>query len=198
MKSTMINLRKGEGINLNKNKPSLSKIRVGLGWDEISGNIDIDLDASVFICRLDHRNNPKLLTERHFVFYNNLATPNGSVVHSGDNRTGSGDGDDETIMVDLNRIEDEVTELSFFVTIHDANNRRQHFGMLKNSYIRIYDDNTNDTICEFKLDAEFDRITSIQFGSVIRSSTGWDFKAVGAGYKLELGDIVNQYLPATR
>lgn len=199
MNTGAINLKKGEGINLTKTKPSLTNIRVGLGWNE--GNINIDLDASVFACTTNHRNEPKLLTERHFVFYNNLATPNGSIVHSGDDRSG-GDGDEngdcETIRIMLDKIEKEVNELSFFVTIHEGIEKRQHFGQLSNSYIRIYDDNTNDTICEYKLDGQFDRITSIQFGSVIRDINGWSFKAVGAGYKLGLGDIVNQYLPASK
>ena len=197
--SNTINLRKGEGINLTKTKPSLKNIRVGLGWNE--GNINIDLDASVFACALDRKSQPKILTERHFVFYNNLATPNGSIVHSGDDRSG-GDGDEngdcETIRIDLDKIEREVTELSFFVTIHEGIEKRQHFGMLSNAYIRIYDDNTNDTICEYKLDNQYDKITSVQFGSVIRDVNGWTFNAVGAGYKLGLGDIVNQYLPATK
>lgn len=191
--SAMINLRKGEGINLTKTKPSLSNIRVGLGWNENGNNID--LDASVFVCG-NRNGETKLISERHFVFYNNLATPNGSVVHSGDDRTGGGNEDNETIRIDLNKLSSNVTELSFFVTIHEGIERRQHFGQLKNAYIRIYDDNTNDTICEYQLGSQLDNITVVQFGSVIHDLNGWSFKAVGAGYKLTLGDIVNQYLPS--
>lgn len=191
--SAVINLKKSEGINLSKSRPNLKSIRVGLGWSDQSGNVD--LDASVFACTKNNRGEPKLFSEQHFVFYNNKATPNGSIVHSGDDRTGGGDSDNESIIVNLSKIEPEITELSFIVTIHEAVEKRQHFGQLGKSYIRIYDEETNNVVCEYTLHDNFDGITGIQFGSVVRGSDNtWTFNAIGAGYKLTLGDFVNGYL----
>lgn len=191
-----ISLAKGEGINLSKRVPSLKRIRVGLGWDE-SRNDPVDLDASAFVCRTLN-GEPKLLTEKHFVFYNNYSTPRGSVRHSGDNRTGSTIGDDETITVDTELLEAEINEVSFVVTIHEAISRRHNFGKVSNAYIKLYNDDVPNSpcICEYRLSNDFKTETAVQFGSLLRDKNGdWLFKAVGAGYNnFELGDFVNAYL----
>lgn len=195
-KRNSIVLEKGQGINLNKAKAGLTKIRIGLGWEQLAKS-PLDLDASVFACKMVN-NSPKLLSEKHFVFYNNLSTPNGAIQHSGDNRVGGTEGDDEdeeSITVELGRLENAITEISILVTIHEAREKRQNFGMLRDAYIRIYDDVTNDLICQYDLDATFSQETSVQFGSVVRNTNGdWNFNAIGAGYKLTLGDFVDGYL----
>ena len=185
----MVNLSKGEGVNLNKVAPGLTKVRIGLGWEASP----LDLDASVFVCKLNSANEPKLLSDNHFVFYNNKSTPNGSVVHSGDNRTGAGDGDDETILVDLSKLESEVAEISIIVTIHQAIQRGHTFGQLSSAYVRIYDDVTGTPIAEYDLDANYGKETAVQFGSLVKTNGTWEFKAVGAGYTLDLGDFYAGY-----
>lgn len=190
-----INLQKGASINLTKQEPSLRRIRVGLGWELPSSTPPLDLDVSAFVCRLNAQNEPKLLSESHFIFYNNKATPNGSVQHSGDNRTGAGDGDDETLYVNLPTLEADVREVSFVVTIHDAVERRQHFGLLRSAYIRLYNEDTGAMLCEYDLDAEFGSETALQIGSIIRNAAGqFEFHAIGAGYTLDLGTFVQGYL----
>lgn len=185
----MVNLSKGEGINLSKASPGLSKVRIGLGWEASP----LDLDASVFVCKMNSANEPKLVSDNHFIFYNNKSTPNGSVIHSGDNRTGDGDGDDETIKVDLSKLESEVAEISVIVTIHEALARGHNFGKLSSAYIRIYNDETGEAIAEYDLDANFGQETAVQFGSLVKTNGSWEFKAVGAGYKLDLGAFYAGY-----
>lgn len=189
-----INLKKGEGINLTKSAPALRNIRVGLGWDKRSGGgADFDLDASVFLCRLNAANEPKLIADEYFVFYNNKQSPDGAVTHSGDNRSGEASGDDETILVDLGRMHADAREVSFIVTIHDADTRGQNFGQIVNAYIKLYDDATGRVIAEYDLDENFSQETAVQFGSFFKQNGEWSFKAVGAGYRLGLGDFVEGY-----
>ncbi|AKJ30188.1 TerD family protein [Caldimonas brevitalea] len=190
-----INLKKGGSLNLTKAEPALTRVRVGLGWELPQTTPPLDLDVSAFVCRLNAQQEPKLLSEQHFVFYNNKATPNGAVVHSGDNRTGAGEGDDENMVIDLPKLEPEVREISFVVTLHEAAERRQHFGMLKDAYIRIYNEQTGKVLCTYDLDEQFSRETAVQMGSVVRTGDGqWEFRAVGAGYTLDLGTFVSGYL----
>ena len=150
---------------------------------------------SAFVCKLTDQNEPKLLSEQHFVFFNNLKTPNGSVVHSGDNRSGTASGDDETLQVDLLQLEPEIREISFVVTVHDAAARNHNFGLLREAYIRLYNDETGELLCQYDLDAEFSSETALQVGSIIRNSQGdFEFHAIGAGYNLELGAFLQGYL----
>ena len=189
-----INLKKGEGINLSKTAPALRTIRVGLGWDKrTAAGTDFDLDVSVFVCRLNDFNEPKLISDDYFVFYNNKQSPDGAVTHSGDNRSGEVRGDDEVIGIDLNKINAEAREISFIVTIHDAAARNQNFGQIQNAYIRLYDDANGQVVAEYDLDEMFSQETSVQFGSFFRATSDWAFKAVGAGYKLSLEDFVEGY-----
>ncbi|WP_374352798.1 TerD family protein [Chitinimonas sp.] len=190
-----ISLSKGQGINLAKTAPSLVRVRVGLGWDapELHSGYPFDIDVSAFICGLNAAGEPKLLSDEHLVFYNNLTSPNGAVVHSGDNRTGAGDGDDEVLTVDLARLEAAAMEISFVVTIHEAHSRGQNFGLVRNAAIRLYDDLSGTLIAGYQLGEAFGSETAVQFGSLFRSQGEWHFKAVGAGYRLGLADFVAGY-----
>ena len=190
-------LKKQDSINLSKSTPNLKKIRVGLGWDAqnlTDSSANYDLDVSVFICTLNDQREPKLISDSHFVFYNNKCSPNAAVVHTGDNRTGDGDGDDESILIDLNKIDTNAQELSFIVTIYEANERKQSFGEVQNAYIRVYDDERNSTLAEYHLTEVFKNETAVQFGSLLKNQLNqWSFKAVGAGYRLTLGDFLEGY-----
>ncbi|MDW1575643.1 TerD family protein [Vibrio sp. Vb2880] len=185
-----INLEKGNAINLTKAEPALRKLRLGLGWDLIPTEPPIDIDCCIFICSYDAQDQPKLLSDKHFVFYNNLECPQGAVVHHGDNRTGAGDGDDEVINIDLQSIDLRAAELSIFVTIH---NDTRGFSHVNTSYIRLYNDVTGSLIAEYKLGQEFANESAVQVGSLVKSGNEWEFHAVGAGYQLGLGDIVAGY-----
>ncbi|UTZ21478.1 TerD family protein [Vibrio campbellii] len=185
-----INLEKGNTINLNKAEPALSKLKLGLGWDLISNEPPMDIDCCVFICKYDAQEQPKLVSDNHFVFYNNLKCPQNAVVHHGDNRTGAGEGDDEVITMNLTAIDPNAQELSIFVTIH---NEDRGFSHVQSSYIRLYNEVTGNIIAEYKLGHEFANESAVQVGSLVRNGNDWEFHAVGAGYTLGLGDIVAGY-----
>jgi tellurium resistance protein TerD len=183
-----INLRKGGSINLTKANPKLSKIYIGLGWELLAQSLD--LDASMFV--LGH--NGKLLSEQHFIFYNNLRTPDGSVAHQGDNRTGVGDGDDELILANLKQIQPEAQEILVYVTIHEAQNRAHNFGKLNNAYIRVVDVEKKEEIATYDLDAEASYATEVLFGKLRRSdSMNWEFIAIGEGSNVGLQGLVDRY-----
>lgn len=191
-----INLTKGGNINLSKTNPGLRRVRMGLGWDtnRYDTGGEFDLDASVFVCKNNASGQPKLISDSHFVFYNNKSDPEGGVTHTGDNRTGAGDGDDESIIVDLSKINGETQEVSFIVTIHDADTRRQNFGQVSNSYIAVYNDETGEELAKYRLEDDFATMTAVQFGSLYKRDGGeWVFKAVGAGFEKGLGDFVGLY-----
>jgi tellurium resistance protein TerD len=181
-----ISLEKGQRVNVN-----LPKFVVGLGWDanaSASGQ-DFDLDASVFILG----ENKKVLADEYFVFYNNLKSPDGSVEHTGDNLTGAGDGDDESLKIDLSKINPAATELCFVVTIHDAENRRQNFGQVRNSFVRVYNPTTNEEILKYELEEDFSVETAVEFGRLYKRNGEWKFEAVGVGLKGGLNDYLNKY-----
>ena len=148
-----VNLSKGGRVSLSKEAPGLSKILVGLGWDTNSSDTgaEFDLDASAFLLGASG----KVENEKNFVFYNNLTSADGSVVHTGDNRTGEGEGDDEAIKIDLSKISPNVKEIDIVVTIHEANARRQNFGMVKNSFMRIVDERSGKEIARYDLEEDF-------------------------------------------
>ena len=187
-----INLGKGERINLSKEAPSLKKVGVGLGWDTNSTDTgdDFDLDASVFMLGA----NEKIPTEKHFIFYNNLTSPDNSIKHTGDNLTGVGDGDDETILVELGKVDATINELVFVVTIHDAEKRKQNFGQVRNAFIRLYDQETNKEIAKYELDEDFSKETAIEFGKLYKKDGQWRFQAVGQGYNSGLQGFIDRYL----
>ncbi|SFL63664.1 TerD family protein [Pelosinus propionicus] len=186
-----INLSKGERINLSKEAPSLKKVGVGLGWDTNSTDtgVDFDLDASVFMLGA----NGKIPSEKSFIFYNNLTSPDGAVKHTGDNLTGEGDGDDETILVELAKVDSGINELVFVVTIHEAEKRRQNFGQVRNAFIRLYDQDTNKEVAKYELDEDFSKETAIEFGKLYKKDGQWRFQAVGQGYNSGLQGFVDKY-----
>ncbi|MCH2194587.1 TerD family protein [Kordia sp.] len=182
-----INLQKGQKIGI-----GLSKLTIGLGWDPNEGTgHDFDLDASAFLLNKDRR----LAKETHFIFYNNLESPDGSVIHTGDDPDGnSSDGDDdEAIIVDLTLIPDEIEEILFVVTIEDYEARKQNFGQVRNSYIRIVDDAKNEVVAKYELDEDFSIETAVEFGRLYKRNGEWKFEASGIGYKEDLGFFVNKY-----
>ncbi|MHA3789379.1 TerD family protein [Flavobacterium hauense] len=180
-----INLEKGQRQNI-----AAPKFTVGLGWDTNSSNTGeaFDLDVSIFVLG----NNAKLVNENYFVFYNNLKSPDGAVEHTGDNLTGAGDGDDEKILVDLSKISADVAEICFVVTIHHADTKRQNFGQIRNSFIRIVDTN-NTELVKYELDEDFSIETAVEFGRLYKRNDEWKFEAVGAGMKGGLQDFLNKY-----
>jgi tellurium resistance protein TerD len=186
-----INLSKGERINLSKEAPSLKKVGVGLGWDtnNTDTGVDFDLDASVFMLGA----NGKIPSEKSFIFYNNLTSPDGAVKHTGDNLTGQGDGDDETILVELAKVDSAIHELVFVVTIHEAEKRRQNFGQVRNAFIRLYDQDTNKEVAKYELDEDFSKETAIEFGKLYKKDGQWRFQAVGQGYNSGLQGFVDTY-----
>jgi len=179
-----INLQKGQRENL-----KAPKFTIGLGWDTNNfGGNDFDLDASVFMLG----ENKKLISDDYFVFYNNLTSPDGALVHTGDNLTGEGDGDDEAINVDLSIVDPLVSELCIVVTIHEAEARRQNFGQVRNSFVRIVDKDGIE-ILKYELEEDFSIETAVEFGRIYRRNGEWRFEAVGVGMKGGLQDYINRY-----
>lgn len=180
-----INLQKDQTVSLTKEVPGLSKVRIGLGWDT-----NIDLDASCFGLSVAS-GSPKLVSDDYFVFFNNLRSADGAIRHSGDNRTGDVAGDDETITVDLTAVNKDVTEIAVFVTIY--NQPGKTFSMVKDAYIHIVNDANGSEIARYDLTTQFTNENCLQFGSLFYDGKEWQFKALGAGYVAELGDVVAQY-----
>ena len=181
-----IELEKGQRIGI-----KLEKVGVGLGWDpNEGGGDDFDLDASAFMLGENH----KLPRDEFFVFYNNLKSPDGAVESMGDDRTGgSSDGDDETLNVDLSKGDPRVTEIIFTATIYKAAERRQNFGQVHNSYIRLYNAITNEEIARYDLDEDFSIETAIEFGRIYRRGSEWRFEALGLGNKGGMQALVDKY-----
>ncbi len=186
-----INLSKGQKIDLTKTTPGLTKIIVGLGWDtnKYSGGYDFDLDASAFVLR----ENEKALNESDFVFYNNLQGAAGSVIHTGDNRTGEGDGDDEQIKVDFSKVPEYVSKIAITVTIHDALQRAQNFGQVSNAYVRVVNEENNVEILRYDLAEEFSIETALVVCEIYRYQNEWRFAAVGSGFQGGLAALCQNY-----
>ena len=188
-----INLQKGQRVSLDN---SMKLALVGLGWDtnRYDGGADLDLDASA--CLLGE--NGKLLRDEDFVFYNNLNGRDGAVVHTGDNLTGDGDGDDEVIMIDFSKIPSEIKKIAICVTIHDAEARRQNFGQVSNAYIRIAKladefDTVGEPVLKFDLEEEFSIETPLVVAGVYVKNGAWKFNAVAAGYQGGLEAICRSF-----
>lgn len=185
-----ISLTKGQNISLSKTDPSLKNVLVGLGWDARSTDgQDFDLDASVFMAT----ENGKVPSDRHFIFYNQLVSPCGGVEHTGDNLTGDGDGDDESVIVRLDKVESNIKSLFIIVTIHDAEARRQNFGQVSNAFVRIVNNDTSDEIVRFDLSEDYSTETAMVFGEIYRHNGEWKFRAIGQGYKGGLYSLCQQY-----
>ena len=185
-----ISLQKGGNVNLSKEAPNLTKVIVGLGWDpRATDGAAFDLDASAFL----QKNDGKVRGDSDFVFYNNLKSTDGSVVHMGDNTTGQGEGDDEKLTVDLSRVPPEVDKISFCVTIHDAEARKQNFGMIGKAFIRCVDANGEKELARYDLSEDSSTETAMIFGELYRAGGDWKFKAVGQGFKGGLGPLARSF-----
>ena len=202
-----INLSKGQKINLSKERAGLSQVMVGLGWDEVQKNTgflgalfgskqeDIDCDAFAIMLGYDGKvlhHTPQI--KECTVFFNNLTGANGAIVHQGDNLTGAGEGDDEQIFVDLNRVPDDIATILFAVNIYDAFKKNQHFGMLKNAFIRVVDHQTGKELCRFELNENYNNDTALIAGGITRGANGWEFVTDGAHARVEsLVDVVSAF-----
>lgn len=178
----ILNLQKNEILDLTKRNPGLKKVTLGAGWDISNGGLDFDIDIAAFL--LDANN--KFNTVSNVIFFNNKQGQ--GIALSGDNRTGAGEGDDETILIDLENINPSIQKIVFVVTIHEAQSRRQTFGMVNNSYVRLLDTQNNDReLCRFNLKADGSTATSVLFAELYRDMGEWQFKAVGEGKIAEIG-----------
>ena len=185
-----VSLNKGGNVSLSKIAPSLTAVSVGLGWDErTTAGADFDLDASALICGADGR----VIDDGHFVFFNNLRSPDGSVEHTGDNLTGDGDGDDEVINVNLAGIGANVAKIVFPVSIYDAEARRQSFGQVTNAYIRVLDQGSGTELARYDLAEDASNETAMLFGELYLLSGEWKFRAIGQGYASGLAGIARDY-----
>lgn len=186
-----INLTKGQKVDLTKDNPNLTKILVGLGWDvnTFDSGSTFDLDASVFMVG----SNGKCTTENEFIFYGNLTHSSESVKHMGDNRTGEGDGDDEQIEIDLTKIPANIDRIAFTVTIYEADERRQNFGQVNNSYIHIQDMITGTDLIRYDLGEDFSIETAIVVGELYRHNGQWKFNAIGSGFQGGLAALCGHY-----
>ena len=176
-----VNLSKGQKVDLTKDNPGLGKLMVGLGWDvnKYDGGYDFDLDAAAFLLGA----NGKVTSDKDFVFYGNLKHSSGAVEHMGDNLTGSGEGDDEEIMIDLAKVPANIAKIAFTVTIYDSDVRKQNFGQVSNSFIRIVDLNTSKEIMRYDLGEDFSIETAVVVGELYRNNGAWKFNAIGSGYQ---------------
>jgi tellurium resistance protein TerD len=185
-----VSLSKGGNVSLSKEAPGLKAVRVGLGWDtRVTDGSAFDLDASVFLLN----DGGKVRSDADFVFYNNKNGGNGSVVHQGDNLTGEGSGDDEVVAVTLDQVPADVTKLSFAVTIHDADGRRQNFGMVSNAFIRVLNADGGTEIARYDLSEDASTETAMIFGDLYRHNGEWKFKAIGQGFAGGLGPLASSF-----
>ncbi len=188
-----INLQKGQRVSLDK---QMTLALVGLGWDtnKYDGGIDFDLDASAFLLG----ENGKLMRDEDFIFYNNLKSRNDAVIHTGDNLTGEGEGDDEVIFINFSKIPDDVKKIAICVTIHDAQARKQNFGQVSNAYIRIAKrsdefDEVGEPVLKFDLEEEFSIETALVVAEIYQKNGEWKFNAVAAGYQGGLEAIIRSF-----
>ena len=186
-----INLSKGQKVDLTKGNPGLKRIMVGLGWDvnAFDSGADFDLDAAAFMVGA----NGKCPTEQEFIYYHNLTHPSEAVQHMGDNLTGEGEGDDEQIEVDLDKIPANIEKVAFTVTIYDADTRRQNFGQVSNAFIRIVDETTNTELIRYDLGEDFSIETAVVVGELYRHNGEWKFNAIGSGFQGGLAALCGHY-----
>jgi len=182
-----INLKKGNSFNLTKNEPSLKKAMIGLGWEMVSERLD--LDASLFMLGA----NGKLISDEYFIFYNNLNSPDGAVKHTGDNRSGVGEDDDEMILINLDAINPQVTEIVVAVSVHEAQARKHHFGLLGDAYARLVDVESKREVLRYDLDAEFGGSSEVVVCKLSKQNGEWHFTATGQGSTKGLQGLIEIY-----
>lgn len=186
-----INLSKGQRIDLTKTNPGLTRVIIGLGWDtnHYSGGYDFDLDASAFLTNA----NGKVVEDVDFIFYNNLVHPSGGVEHTGDNRTGEGEGDDEQIKIDFSKVPSHVERIAITVTIHEADVRNQNFGQVSNAFVRVVDEANNQEVLRFDLGEDFSVETAVVVCELYRHSGDWKFNAIGSGFSGGLAALCRNF-----
>jgi tellurium resistance protein TerD len=185
-----VSLGKGGNVSLSKEAPGLTAVLVGLGWDvRTTSGADFDLDASALLLN----ETGKVVSDQHFVFYNNLTSPDGSVEHTGDNLTGEGEGDDESIKVDLAAVPAGVARIVFPVSIHDATSRGQSFGQVRNAFIRVVNQAGGAELARYDLSEDASTETAMLFGELYRNGAEWKFRAVGQGYASGLAGIASDF-----
>lgn len=182
-----ISLQKGQKVDLTKSNPGLTKILIGLGWDvnKYDGGADFDLDSAAFLVT----DTGKVGSEKDFVFYGNLEHQSGGVKHQGDNLTGAGEGDDECINIDLALVPAEIQKICFTVTIHEADSRKQNFGMVSNAFIRIVNDGSGEELIRYDLGEDFSIETAVVVAELYRNGAEWKFSAIGSGFQGGLGAL---------
>ena len=185
-----ISLQKGGNVNLSKEAPGMKKMTLGLGWDtRATDGAEFDLDASAFMLNAAG----KVRSDADFIFYNQPKSVEGAVQHSGDNRTGAGDGDDESIIVDLSLVPADVEKIAVCVTIHAAEERRQNFGMVSSAYIHCIDAGSNAEVAKYDLSEDASVETAMIFGEIYRNNGDWKFKAIGQGFQGGLGPLAKNF-----
>jgi tellurium resistance protein TerD len=185
-----VSLTKGGNISLSKTDPTLKNLIVGLGWDaRPTDGADFDLDASAFMIKEDG----KVRSDSDFIFYNQTKSTCGSIEHTGDNRTGAGDGDDESVIVLLDKIPADILRVVFVVTIHDADSRKQNFGQVSKAYVRVVNKDSNVEVARYDLSEDASIETAMVFGEIYKNGAEWKFKAVGQGYAGGLAALAHQY-----
>ena len=185
-----ISLTKGGNVNLSKEAPTMTKMVVGLGWDtRATDGTAFDLDAVGFVLN----NTGKVRADSDFIFFNNKQNAEGSVVHGGDNRTGEGEGDDETIIIDLSKMPADVEKVAVCVVIYDAETRKQNFGQVSRAYVRVLNDANQQEVARYDLSEDGSTEAAMIFGEVYRHNGEWKFKAVGQGFKGGLGPLAASY-----
>ena len=185
-----VSLTKGGNISLSKTDPTLKNLIVGLGWDaRPTDGADFDLDASAFMIKEDG----KVRSDSDFIFYNQTRSMCGSVEHTGDNRTGAGDGDDESVIVLLDKIPADILRVVFIVTIHDADSRKQNFGQVSKAYVRVVNKDSNVEVARYDLSEDASIETAMIFGEIYKNGAEWKFKVVGQGYAGGLAALAHQY-----
>jgi len=186
-----VNLSKGQKVDLTKSNPGLTKVKVGLGWDtnKYDGGSAFDLDATAFCLNASGKVN----SDSDFIFYNNKTNTNGAIQLSGDNLTGEGAGDDETIVIDLGQVPADVQKIAFCITIHDASGRSQNFGQVANSYARVLNESSNEELMRYDLGEDFSIETAVVVAELYRHNGEWKFSAVGSGYRDGLAGLCRDF-----
>ena len=187
----MVSLSKGGRVSLKKGEAPLTKLFIGLGWDtnKYDGEYDFDLDAAAFLLN----DLGKVRNDKDFIFYNQLEHETGCIVHTGDNKTGEGDGDDELIKIDLSKVPEGCSKIAITVTIFEAKERMQNFGMVSNAYIHVIDQETNEEVLRYDLSEDFSTETAIVVGEIYKHNGEWKFKAIGSGYEGGLAAFCKSY-----